>query len=312
MSSDRAKLRAMTRGAYDLQKLRIQTGLRLCANFRSRLGQSGGESEDDLDDEAKEILARLRDSYRRLTDGVARNRKLPTKQGFTGDDLISDYNDLIMADQYIRLEETERRAFGFLETALDEFRIYTEFLKPVRGCGPAMSAVIISEYDIHKARYPSSLWAYGGLDVAADGRGRSRRKEHLVKREYIDRAGKQAERDGITYNPFLKTKLMGVLAGSFLRMGSPYAKVYYDYRHRLESDPRREKVTLAEYKKTAQADAERARGLWTPGRINDAAKRYMVKMFLLDLYKAWRPIEGLEVAPSYHEAKLGHVHRDAA
>ena len=36
--------------------------------------------------------------------------------------------------------------------------------------------------------------------------------------------------------------------------------------------------------------------------------RYMVKMFLADLYKEWRKIEGLPVEPSYHEKKHGHVH----
>ena len=39
------------------------------------------------------------------------------------------------------------------------------------------------------------------------------------------------------------------------------------------------------------------------------AIRYMIKQFLADLYNAWRPLEGLEVAPTYAEAKLGIKHR---
>jgi len=48
----RAQLRAMVRSCYDLQKLRIQAGLRLCANFRAEIGQEAGESEDELPDDA--------------------------------------------------------------------------------------------------------------------------------------------------------------------------------------------------------------------------------------------------------------------
>ena len=79
---------------------------------------------------------------------------------------------------------------GKVEKALNDFPLYTEFLKDVRGVGPAMAGVILSEMDIRKTTYVSSLWAYTGLDVAEDGRGRSMRKEHMVEREYIDKNGK--------------------------------------------------------------------------------------------------------------------------
>lgn len=321
-TDNRTRLRAMVRGAYDLQKLRIQAGLRLCANFRSQIGQAAGDVEEDLDDEAKEILEKLRESFKRLTDGIADGRKgevserkktrtkgddqdaaaavkkvkrLPRRDKFKGDDLISDYTDLVLVSQYFDLESVERAAFLQLAGVLEEFELYVKFLKPIRGIGPAMAGVILSEFDIHRARYVSSLWKYAGLDVGPDGRGRSRRKEHLVQRDYINADGEPAQRASITYNPFLKTKLMGVLAGSFLRSASPYADIYRSYKHRLETDP--------------------AKVEWTKGRRNEAAKRYMVKMFLAHLYNFWRPLEGLVVEPPYSEAKLGmrpHGERDAA
>jgi hypothetical protein len=46
-------LRAMVRGAYDLQQLRMQAGLRLCANFRARLGDIGDDDEDEGASETK-------------------------------------------------------------------------------------------------------------------------------------------------------------------------------------------------------------------------------------------------------------------
>lgn len=41
------------------------------------------------------------------------------------------------------------------------------------------------------------------------------------------------------------------------------------------------------------------------------ARRYMVKMFLLELWKVWRELEGLEVRPSYAEEYLGRKHHDS-
>jgi len=38
------------------------------------------------------------------------------------------------------------------------------------------------------------------------------------------------------------------------------------------------------------------------------AIRFMVKRFLVDLYFAWRTLDGLPVEPEYQESKLGHKH----
>ena len=124
-----------------------------------------------------------------------------------------------------------------------------------------------------------------GLDVGPDGKGRSRKAEHLIDREYTDKEGNQSTRKSITYNPFAKTKLMGVLAGSFLRCGSPYAQVYKDYKARLENHPSHKDKTA--------------------NHRHQMAMRYMCKRFLVDLYMAWRPLEGLEVTEEYAVRKLG-------
>jgi hypothetical protein len=139
------------------------------------------------------------------------------------------------------------------------------------------------------------------------GVGRSRRKEHQMLHHYIDKNGKPAERMGLTFDAFLKTKLVGVLASLLIRLNSPWRRVYDGYKHRLESDPNRIRVTTAEWKKRF-AKGENVNMLWPPGRINNAAKRYMVKMFLQDLWETWRKMEGLPVGPrpvSYAEDKLG-------
>lgn len=293
-----ANLRTIVRGAYDIQKLRIQMGNRIVGNFKAKLGQKPGKKEDELDAEGKTILADLRLRFRKLTEGVV---AFPNPSKFEGDEVISTYTELCLISQYVDLEKHEVQHFRRLGQILKGYPIFTEFLDGVKGIGPAMAGVLISEIDIHKARYSSSLWAYAGLDVAGDGRGRSRRKEHLTEQEYTDKDGKPATRMGITFNPFLKTKLVGVLASSFLRVGdSPYGEIYRNYKCRLENHAQ---YGIHNDKKKDENDHL----ITSKGRRHNMAMRYMIKMFLIDLYKEWRAMEGLPVAPPYSEAKLGRV-----
>lgn len=284
-------IKTLTRGAYDIQKLRIQMSNRIVANFKAKLGQKPSEKEETLEAEEKKLLVTIRASYDKIMDGL---KQLPSPKKFKGDEVISTYTELSLLEQYVSLEKQESQHFRRLEHALSEYPIYTEFLKNVTGCGPAMSAVIVSEIDIHKSEYPTSIWRYAGLDVGDDGRGRSMRKEHLIDVEYADKDGEMVKRKSITFNPFLKTKLVGVLASSFLRQGkeNTYAKIYYDYKHRLENMPEH---------------TEKSKG-----HRHNMALRYMIKRFLVDLYNAWRELESLPVAPEYSEAKLGIKHKKAA
>lgn len=284
---NRSNLRTMVRGAYDIQKLRIQIGNRIVRTFKEKLGVKPNEKEEDtLDAEGREILQRLRMRYHKITDGVV---KFPTRAKFKADELITDYTELCLIAEYVELDEQETKHFRRMGSVLEEFPIFVKFLEPIKGIGPAMAGVIISEIDIHKARHPSSLWKYAGLDVADNGAGRSRKTEHLVERDYTDKDGNPAKRMGITFNPFLKTKLVGVLAGSFLKARpNPYRDIYDGYKHRLESN---------------SAHAEKSKG-----QRHNMAMRYMVKMFLIDLHCAWRRLEGLPTSVPYSEAKLGHRH----
>ncbi len=240
---------------------------------------------------------------KRYMIATEKRKNFPTRSSFKGDPVISDYTELTLIGQYIDLEKQEKQAFGRLGNILQDYPIYTQFLEPTKGCGPMMSGVILSEIDIHKARHPSSLWMYAGLDVAKDGRGRSRRTEHLVERTYVDKDGKEAKRMGITFSPLLKTKLIGVLGTSFIKQkGSEYDLVYRNYKHRMEShvkygvhnDGKRDEVTN--------------HLITSKGRRHAMAIRYSVKQFLLALYLNWRKLEGLPVSLPYHEAKLGYKH----
>lgn len=285
-----SNVRIITRGAYDIQHLRIEIGNRIWANFRSKFGLESSQKESELETVKLDVLKELRKSYRLITKGVT-DAKISPKH-FTGDSIISTLTEFILLSHYFDIEKQEEKHFRDLEKVLRDFPIYTEFLKDVKGIGPAMAGVIISEIDIHRAKYPSSLWKLAGLDCAPDGRGRSRRAEHLIDVEYTDKDGNKKLKKSITFNPFLKTKLIGVLGTSFLRSKSPYAQIYYNYKTRYENHPN-----------------------WiekTPKHRHNAAIRKMVKIFLIDLHMKWRELEGLEVSLPYHEAKLGIKHTEGS
>lgn len=301
--STRRTLRALVRGAYTLQKLRVQMGNRVVAALKQRLGIEPSEPEDEADPKAQECLAEMRLAHKRLADAVP--EALRAKAPFPSDPLIHTYAEWVLVATYISIEKREHDLFTKeLPIMLDYIPIW-KWLKGVKGVGPALAAVMIAEFDITKAKYPSSLWKYAGLDVAQDGAGRSRRKEHLIKRPYVDAKGKEQERDSVTFNPFLKTKLMGVLAPSILRAGAtnnPYRAIYDGYKHRLESHA----VYGTHNDKAEKSDDPRKRT--SKGRRHNMAMRYMVKQFLIDLHREWRTVEGLPVSVPYHEAKLGMTH----
>jgi len=277
--------KSIVRGVYDVQKLRIQTGNRVVANFRAKLGIPPGKEDSK---EIKKMMRLLKADYDKITDAIVAKSKLMTN--FPGTELISSFTEYALMDFYLNMIEREAALFHDLKQIVEAQPLWKCFLQDVKGCGPAMAGIILAEIDIHNAKYPSSLWKYAGLDVAQDGKGRSRRKEHLIKVKYKDKNGEDKEKDSITFNPFLKTKLMGVLAGSFLKAKSPYRELYDGYKHRLEHH--------AVYGKKEE----------TPGHRHNMALRYMVKRFLVDLHTNWRRIEGLPVHEEYAVAKLGYTH----
>ena len=299
----RSTIRSMVRSTYQLQKLRIQMGNRIVANFRVKLGIVSTQKEEDLEKDEKKLLDDIRDTYKKIMDGVL---QMPNKKKFKGVGYITEYAELCLIDQYMTMEREEESHFRRLGRVLEDFPIYAEFLEKVRGIGPAMAGVLVSEIDITKCYYPASLWKYAGLDVVTEhlemkdgvevtvfeNRGRGRYKEHLVDREYMDKEGEVQVKKSITFNPFLKTKLLGVVGPSFLRSKSPYAEVYYDYKNRYEVHP-------------AHKDKSK-------GHRHNMAMRAMVKRFLVDLHINWRMLEGLPVGEEFSVRRLGLVHRRAA
>lgn len=287
------QVRLAIRGVYDMQKMRIQMGNRLVATFRSKLGLASSEKEEN-DKDAEKTLDTIRLCYKKLTDGVTKQIRL---KNFKGEGIIDSFTEFTLVENYMNMEASEEQAFKRLKSIVEDTELWKQFLVDVKGCGPAMAGVILSEFDIVKAEKPSAFHKYAGLDVIhvedeesgeIIGIGRNNHKKYMSEVSYIDKNGEEKTKLTLGYNPWLKTKLLGVLATCMIKAKGEYYDIYIGYKNRLENHP--------------------VHSSKTPAHRNRMAMRYMIKIFLINLHMKWREIEKLPVSVPYHEAKLGIVH----
>lgn len=315
--SQKVLLRSLVDNVYDTQGVRITIGNRLVANLRSlglvetpaaskaKAGKKGASAEKEEDQEKLErennkVLSCVMQEYDKISEVYATQFNstgaISKALQAMGSDNVYIKSDLTyrIVSSFKQMVAAEESMIDVLTREVKRHPMWDAFFKNVKGCGPMMAAVCIAYLDPYKARWPSSFYCYCGLDVVVDENGshaRTRRDCKMV--EYITKDGEVATKKSLGYNPVLKTKLVGVLGTSFLRCGkgSKYPDLYYDYKNRLQN----------------REDCKDLR----PVVIHRRATRYMVKIFLKDLWYAWRELEGLPTGDDYAVAMLGRApHHD--
>lgn len=217
--------------------------------------------------------------------------------------------------------------------------IYGEYVT-ASGEVKRVSFTEISEY--YKDKVENEPMTIGGYLVTFKTKGRGRDAVSLVTREYVKADGTLGLKNSITFNPFLKTKLIGVLGASLLKQ--TYTTVDGDRKSTAEREemairlgmtpPKglasKKKLEVIIYLREQGFDVVTQMGEYariyynyrdrltfskkpehqglTKFHIHNMAVRYMVKEFIRKLYVVWRSIEGLPIYKSYAEAKLGYTH----
>lgn len=293
------ELKALVKIFYDHQAMRIQNGNRIAALYREEFNHAPGEKMTDEEKEDAQIFFEeaLNEYHNEVYPDCINpaTRKFKSKKKIDvyllDKKYIKSYSMMCLMNGYVNEYDTEQMYQKAISDIVNCFPIYTQFLKSVKGCGPLMSAAIIASFDIHSARHVSSFWKYAGLDVV-NGEARSKKADHLVDVEYTDKNGEVKTKKSITFNPFIKTKLLGVLSGCLIKCGNKeYRAIYDNYKARIL-----ERYTLND------VDI-------TPAHLNNMAKRYMIKMFVKDLWNTWRKLEGYPEEPDWYEAYvLGRKH----
>ena len=190
--------------------------------------------------------------------------------------------------------------------------IWKAFFEGVKGCGPAMAAVCVTEFDVTKAETVSKMWQFAGLNPGLvramkavktksphkyEPKDKSweivrRMKDCVVVRtREMVRGDKRTQGFLCPFNQFLRSRLCGVLGPSFLKCNSPY-RAYYDNK--------RAEYEAKDWGMAAKNPSDKARP--KANHQHRAANRFMIKMFLQDLYAIWRAVEGLPIRAPYDPA----------
>lgn len=267
-------IRTIARMKYDFQAMRIT----ICARLKMK---ADGTKQKGADDYLKNMPT---SSYDRLSEA-----------------LIS-----VSAEE----DNMDNELINWVESQ----PFYIDKMKSVLGLGPMMSAIILTEFDITKADTVSKLWAYAGLSpgmvhpykMVEDPKGEKDPITKRVKKVPVLQENVLVRQDRLTpdymspFNNFLKSKLMGVLAPSFIKASSARYRGFYDQTKNrwMQSFGREVPNFKGEPKKM------------TKGWAQNRAYRFMMKMFLLDYYVEHRTYLGLPVTATYQEDKLGHVHSE--
>jgi hypothetical protein len=326
---------------YDLQDLRIKSGGRVLAYMHQKMGIDPGQKKDEsISKEDTKLLKQVEKDYKLLTTGVAAEiKRLDAKVKKVKPTLITNEIAFKIASIYMALIGQETIVYGEINEFLDNFPIWHQYMSHVTAFGPAMAGIMITYVDINKCPYVSNLYKFLGLDVVlydhenkefvnniteADNRGilgeaRSRKKHHLIDREYENKDGEMKEKKSITYSKFAHDKLLGVLSGNLIRQNSHYREIYHNYKNRISNEPHRKnsipklnsKGDTMYYKSDNKKEKTKKGDViyvaeFPPARLTNMARRYMVKQFIKNLWIAWRQIEGLPINdPIDREKKEG-------
>ncbi len=318
----REALRRAVRYFYDLQKLRIAAGNRTAdpdaftiVEDKKNPGKTKkvkkGVTKAQMDEALTAVLHSIRGDIEAEQGAVGESKAPPT---------LDEADRLYLQRQNRVLMSLEADTLKRVSELLTKIPI-AAWLGEQKGIGVTMAGVLISEINIHRCETPSALWAYAGLHTDAETGAAVRRRRGQVA----------------NWNSFLKTKSVKVMAECMIKANSPWRSFYDSYKMR-KMNQRVETCMLclgsgkiavsADGEETSIADAPKGVALkgkscsncsgtggpapWgrSQAHRDQAAKRYMVKMFLLEFWKKWRAAEGLTLVPSYAEAMLGRMHGD--
>lgn len=247
----RSQIRTILRTIDDYQNLRIRTGNRL---------KKKADGTDQKD----------------ATENVA---------DVTTESIL---NSVDLFDDTIAIEDKLTKQLEGIVKKTNEWKLY---FKDIKGIGPKMAAIIISEIDPQKAETVSKIWQYAGMNSGMVLGKKKEKDGSVVVTGDMVRGDRPTSGYVLPYNKYLKTAVAGKIATQLMMAKNPkYTKIYEGAKNFYATNPKWKDATKA--------------------HIHRAAIRKMVKQFLADYYAFVRPLYGLEVRVPYAEEKMGIVHHN--
>ena len=237
------------------------------------------------------------------------NRARPVSEQAPGAEMVvSEEETEFVKKTSTGLAALEKGAFAEVKTLLKGVPIYESWLKNQKGVGPAMAGVILGSFDIERETTVSKMWAFAGLHTVCVECGAKSGCPHV---NAARKGPRPVKGEKLNYNSWLRSKLVKVLAECMLRSKSPWSAVYYNRKLRRQNQigTCAACVRAPDFEKNPSCPNCKGTGLgpWgkSDGHRDTDAKRYMVKMFLMNLWTEWRTVEGLPVREPFYVEKLG-------
>jgi len=241
----------------------------------------------DLSREDLDLIAAAMEEYQLFASSVVRVRIDVWRAELARRSmLISSVEKVIAVEIYGEARNLERRLSHTVSVKVQEFSIWTSFLKDVGGVSMPVAAVLVAAFDPYQAAQLSGFWKFAGLDGGRGGRNRS------GQRPPGRPVTTDAQRMRAIDPSVIKSVLLGQLGPALIKQCGVYRAQYETYKVRLGA---RDDVGLV-------AQAAGVPGA-TAAHRHAMATRYMVKMFLGDLWRTWRILEGLSVGIPYVEGR---------
>lgn len=244
------------------------------------------------------------------------------------------------------LKDLETELTKRIDVMLPEYRIYTEFLKPVRGIGPRLSGCIISQTMIRFAEVSLEEFAdaigehdpdlkvpivdeprFNKHQLLLSQKGKSEEGEAIylvptvrgigafanISKYWawwglsVDEFGSAVRpRKGEPLNYNPKMKVVAWKIAKQFVMQGLGYRALYDQKKDQYTAQRMPHGKCHRYAE-CMAKLKKAKRPSCQDHINRMSRRYAVKIFISHLWAKWRIIEGLSVTKPYPIDKLGHT-----
>jgi len=185
-----------------------------------------------------------------------------------------DYETPMSHHILAKLDELEADAEKTVVQMIKQEPVYTEYLERIKGIGPLVSAILISEIgSVDRFESISALWSYSGFAVN-NGQVQTRT------------AGETAN-----WNHKIRACCIGVMVPNFIRLkghADCFGRVLYDRYKTFYQERDGDTLSLL--------------------HIDNRAKRKVAKMFLSSLWLAWRTLDNLPISKPWIFRAEEHTH----
>lgn len=285
---------------YDFQKQRIMTGSRIGSIVIRKLEPDTWQKKKEKSEKSMGVEYNIEEVKQKYKKNLEK---------FTAGEIDEVDRMLTFYSHTEKLEDNLKADITFLD-GLE--LVHTSYLKDIGGIGPILAGGLIAWIgDISKFPTISKLWAYAGLNtsyVLCECEDKHKQmvavwREGLLCRHLNcnkplvhveDMSETPARKAGYNsyWNPKLKMHCWKI-GEQFVKTKGFYRDLYDKYKaYEQQLHPKEVKVG----NKT----------LYTKGHIHARAKRKVVKVFLANLWMAWRKLESLPVTKPYCEEYLDH------